>query len=67
MDIIAHAFVCLSYFCFKYKRSFDLYRAWSNCVNVAKDNPVERKNLLEACRVSEADKDIIRREVMLFK
>ena len=59
--------MCVSYFCLKYKRSFGLYRAWSNCVNVAKDNPVERKNLLEACRASEADKDIIRREVILFK
>ena len=38
-----------------------------NCVNIAMANPVERKTLLEACRVSEADKDIIRREVILFK
>ena len=67
MDIILHDFVCLNYSFLKLKKSFGLHRAWFNCVNIAKDNPVERKSLLETCSVSEADMDIIRREVILFK
>jgi len=67
MDIILHDFVGLNHPFLKLKKSFGLHRAWFNCVNIAKDNPVERKTLLEAFSVSEADKDIIRREVKLFK
>jgi len=47
--------------------SFVYFRAWPKRVEVAKENQEERAKLIEACSLSEPDKEVIRHEVRCKK
>ena len=44
-----------------------IFKTWSKLVKVAKENPEERRNLIQAYSSLETDKNIIRHEVRYKK